>query len=43
MLRSAGSHRIYGRGARRVVVPFHVGRVLHPKIVKQVMAAVSDT
>ena len=43
MLRSSGSHRIYGQANRRVVLPFHAGRVLHPKIVKQVMAAISDT
>jgi len=32
-LRSKGSHRIYAKGERRVVVPFHSGATLHPKIV----------
>jgi predicted RNA binding protein YcfA (HicA-like mRNA interferase family) len=37
MLRSKGSHRIYAKDNRRIVVPFHSGKVLHPKIVKQVI------
>jgi predicted RNA binding protein YcfA (HicA-like mRNA interferase family) len=37
--RSKGSHRIYMRGNERVVLPFHTGRDLHPKIVKQVLYA----
>jgi predicted RNA binding protein YcfA (HicA-like mRNA interferase family) len=36
MIRASGSHRIYLKGGRRVVIPFHAGRSLHPKIVKQV-------
>jgi len=43
LLRSKGSHRIYAKGARRVVVPFHAGTVLHPKIVKQVLEAIEET
>jgi predicted RNA binding protein YcfA (HicA-like mRNA interferase family) len=42
-LRSKGSHRIYAKGERRVVVPFHGGATLHPKIVKQVLEAIEDT
>jgi predicted RNA binding protein YcfA (HicA-like mRNA interferase family) len=38
-LRSKGSHRIYRRGDERLVLPFHAGEDLHPKIVKQVLAA----
>jgi predicted RNA binding protein YcfA (HicA-like mRNA interferase family) len=41
-LRSKGSHRIYARGFRRVVVPFHGGTTLHPKIVKQVLEAIEE-
>lgn len=43
LLRSKGSHRIYANGTRRVVVPFHGGVVLHPKIVKQVLEAIEET
>jgi predicted RNA binding protein YcfA (HicA-like mRNA interferase family) len=39
-VRSKGSHRIYRKGGRRVVVPFHSGKVLHPKVIKQVYGAV---
>lgn len=41
-LRSKGSHRIYAKGGRRVVVPFHSGATLHPKIVKQVLEAIEE-
>ena len=40
-LRSKGSHRIYAKGGRRVVVPFHSDATLHPKIVKQVLHAIA--
>ena len=41
-LRSKGSHRIYAKGGRRVVVPFHGNATLHPKIVKQVLEAIEE-
>ena len=43
LLRSKGSHRIYAKGTRRVVVPFHAGAILHPKIVKQALDAIEET
>jgi predicted RNA binding protein YcfA (HicA-like mRNA interferase family) len=43
LLRSKGSHRIYANGTRRVVVPFHTGATLHPKIVKQALDAIEET
>lgn len=39
MIRSKGSHRIYSKGNKKVVIPFHTGKILHPKIVKQVIRA----
>lgn len=41
-LRSKGSHRIYQSGNRRIVVPSHAGIVLHPKVVKEIMDAISE-
>ena len=41
-LRSKGSHRIYVKGGRRVVVPFHSSATLHPKVVKQVLDAIEE-
>jgi predicted RNA binding protein YcfA (HicA-like mRNA interferase family) len=41
-LRSKGSHRIYGKVGRRVVVPFHSGATLHPKIIRQVFDAIEE-
>jgi len=43
LVRSKGSHRIYIKGGKRIVIPFHVGRILHPKIVKQIMTAVETS
>jgi len=40
LARSKGSHRIYIKNEIRVVLPFHTGKILHPKIVKQVLKAV---
>jgi len=34
-IRSKGSHRIYMRGKERFILPFHSGKILHPKILKQ--------
>ncbi|MEH1999015.1 MAG: type II toxin-antitoxin system HicA family toxin [Nostoc sp.] len=42
-IRSKGSHRIYFREEVRVVIPFHSGKILHPKIVKQVLQAIDIT
>ncbi len=43
LLRSKGSHRIYGKDSLRVTVPFHGGAALHPKIIKQVLEAIGET
>jgi predicted RNA binding protein YcfA (HicA-like mRNA interferase family) len=40
LIRSKGSHRIYNKEHIRVVVPFHSDKILHPKIVKQVVEAI---
>jgi len=40
LARVRGSHYIYVKEDRRVVVPFHGTRILHPKIVKQVFNAI---
>jgi len=42
LIRTKGSHRIYKKGKRRMIIPFHAGRTLHPKICKQVLAYVQD-
>ncbi len=40
LLRTKGSHKIYGMGTKRIIIPFHKGKVLHPKIVSQVLRAI---
>ncbi|MGD8778931.1 MAG: type II toxin-antitoxin system HicA family toxin [Ignavibacteria bacterium] len=39
LIRSKGSHRIYQKNKIKIVVPFHKGKTLHPKIVKQILKA----
>jgi len=42
MVRNKGSHRIYKKGDRRIIVPFHPSKTLHPKIVKQILKSIND-
>ena len=42
LMRSKGSHRIFFKNDVRVVIPFHSGKILHPKTVQQVFQAISD-
>lgn len=42
LVRSKGSHRIYLKGDKRFVLPFHKGKILHPKIVKQMMKNIEE-
>ena len=41
-IRSKGSHRIYQKGKKRFVLPFHKGKILHPKIIKVLMEFIDD-
>lgn len=41
-VRSKGSHRIYQKGSIRFVVPYHAGKILHPKIIKNLMEVLSE-
>jgi predicted RNA binding protein YcfA (HicA-like mRNA interferase family) len=42
LIRSKGSHRIYIKEKRRIVLPFHAGKMLHPKIAKQILRAAKE-
>ncbi len=42
LVRTQGSHRIYQKDNLRVVIPFHSGKILHPKIIKQVIDAIEN-
>jgi predicted RNA binding protein YcfA (HicA-like mRNA interferase family) len=42
LVRSKGSHRIYERSGVRVVVPYHAGKTLHPKVIRQVVDAIGE-
>jgi len=41
LLRVKGSHHIYIKNSVRIVLPFHSGKILHPKVVKQVLDAIA--
>ncbi len=41
-IRSRGSHRIYQRDKERFVLPFHKGKTLHPKIIKELFGHIED-
>ncbi|MBC8389979.1 MAG: type II toxin-antitoxin system HicA family toxin [Actinobacteria bacterium] len=36
-VRTKGSHRIYIKDKKRVVLPFHRSKILHPKIINQLL------
>ncbi len=40
--RQKGSHRIYIKDGCRMVLPFHAGKTLHPKIVKQLFEIINE-
>jgi len=42
LIRSKGSHRIFFREHQRVVIPVHRGKILHPKIVREVLLAIGE-
>ncbi len=42
LIRSKGSHRIYLKEKKRQILPFHSGKTLHPKIVKQVLKIIES-
>ncbi len=42
-IRTKGSHRIYKKGSKRVVVAFHGKKELHPKVIKDILDALSET
>ena len=38
LARQSGSHMIYKNAAgRHVTIPFHAGRILHPKLLKSIL------
>lgn len=38
LVRQSGSHRIYRNAeGKRATVPFHAGKILHPKILKSIV------
>lgn len=40
--RQKGSHRIYKKDNKRIVIPYHSGKILHPKIIKELFEILND-
>jgi predicted RNA binding protein YcfA (HicA-like mRNA interferase family) len=40
--RQKGSHKIYRKGSFRMVLPWHQGKILHPKIVKELVEIIRE-
>jgi len=40
--RQKGSHRIYRKDNKRMVIPYHSGKILHPKIIKELFDILND-
>ena len=43
LTRSKGSHRIYQKGFDRFIIPFHSGKILHPKITKNLIELIENS
>ena len=35
--RVSGSHRIYKSMSKRIVIPYHSGKIIHPKTIKDIL------
>jgi predicted RNA binding protein YcfA (HicA-like mRNA interferase family) len=42
LVRSKGNHRIFARANERTVIPFHRGKMLHPRLVREVLLATGE-
>ena len=42
LLRIKGSHHIYKKGNTRIVIPFHSGQILHPKIINEIFEIIEN-
>lgn len=40
--RQKGSHKIYVKNNCRMVIPHHSGKILHPKIVKELLKIIEN-
>lgn len=43
LIRTKGSHKIFKKDSERIVIPFHSGKPLHPKIIKGIIDLESST
>jgi predicted RNA binding protein YcfA (HicA-like mRNA interferase family) len=42
LIRIKGSHHIYKNENKRIVIPFHTGQILHPKIISEIYEIIEN-
>ena len=42
LIRTKGSHKIYIKDKKRIVLPFHKSKILHPKIINQLFKILKE-
>jgi predicted RNA binding protein YcfA (HicA-like mRNA interferase family) len=42
LLRTKGSHKIYIKDKKRIILPYHTSKILHPKIINQVLKILKE-
>jgi predicted RNA binding protein YcfA (HicA-like mRNA interferase family) len=42
LLRTKGSHKIYLKDKKRIILPYHTSKILHPKIINQVLKMLKE-
>jgi predicted RNA binding protein YcfA (HicA-like mRNA interferase family) len=42
LVRTKGSHKIYIKDKKRIILPFHISKILHPKIINEVLKMIKE-
>jgi len=42
LIRTKGSHKVYKKDNKRIIIPFHQSKILHPKIIKQILRSINN-
>jgi predicted RNA binding protein YcfA (HicA-like mRNA interferase family) len=42
LVRTKGSHKIYIKDKKRIILPFHISKILHPKIISEVLKMIKE-
>jgi predicted RNA binding protein YcfA (HicA-like mRNA interferase family) len=42
LIRTKGSHKVYKKDNKRIIIPFHQSKILHPKIINQILRSINN-